>query len=91
MAGLGAWLLALAGPLARQVMIALGLSVVTYVGVELAVGSLLTQARTNWSGSLFADAAQIVAMSGANTALSIIAGAIVGRIAMIPLKRIMPT
>lgn len=88
---LGAFLLALAGPLAKQVLVALGLSIVTYVGVDIAVNSVLSQARANWAGALAGDAAALIAMSGCNTALSIIAGGIVGRITMLALKRLMPT
>lgn len=91
MLGWGSFLLALAGPLAKQVLIALGLSIVTYVGVDLAVSNVLAQARANWSGALVGDAAQLIAMAGVNTALSIIAGGIVGRISMMALKRLMPT
>lgn len=88
---LGAFLLALAGPLAKQVLVALGLSIVTYVGVDVAVNNVLAQARANWAGGLAGDAAALIAMSGCNTALSIIAGGIVGRITMLALKRLMPT
>lgn len=84
---MGAFLLALAGPLAKQVMIALGFGIVSYVGIDLAVGALLDQARAGWGG-MAADVAAYVALSGANTGLSILAGAIVARVSLIPLKRL---
>lgn len=79
-------LMALAGPLARQVMISLGLAVVTFTGVDLALGSLLDAARSAWSGGLGADVAAYVAMSGANTGLGMLAGAMVARVAMLATK-----
>ena len=82
------FIMALVSPIARRVMASLGLGVITYTGVDLAVSSVLAQAKTAWAGGLVGDAAQLVAMSGANTALGIIAGGIVGRVTMIALKRI---
>nr|WP_316639180.1 DUF2523 domain-containing protein [uncultured Roseateles sp.] len=88
MNGLGTWLVALAGPLARRVLASLGLGVVTYVGMDAAIGAILNQARAGWGG-MPADVVSYVAMSGANVALSLIAGAIIGRVASIALKRMM--
>jgi Protein of unknown function (DUF2523) len=78
-------LLTLGGPIARQVMISLGFTLVTFVGVDLAVSGMLDAARNSWAG-MGSDVAAYVAMSGANTGLSIIAGAIVGRMTMLSLK-----
>lgn len=83
-----ALLTALASPIARQVMISLGLGVITFAGVDVAVNSILGQAKTAWAGSFTGDVAQLLAMAGANTALSIIAGAIIARVSMMVLKRI---
>lgn len=87
MSGLGSFLLALSGPIARQVLVALGIGVVSYVGVDAAVGALLNQAKASWS-AMPAGVAQYVALSGANTGLSLIAGGILGRVSLIPLKRL---
>lgn len=86
MSTLSALLMSLAGPLAKQALIALGFSVVAYVGLDLALGALLNAARAAWSGSLSGDVAAYVAMSGANTGLSLIAGAMIGRVAMFATK-----
>ncbi|WIT11127.1 DUF2523 family protein [Paucibacter sediminis] len=86
MAGFGSFVMAMAAPVARQVMTALGFGVVSFIGVDLAVSGLLDQARANWS-SMGAGVAAYVALSGANHGLSLVAGAIVGRVALIPLKR----
>lgn len=81
------FIMGLVSPIARRVLASLGLGVITYTGVDAAVSSLLSQAKSAWSGGFGGDVAQLVAMSGANTALGIIAGGIVGRVTMIALKR----
>ena len=88
---MGAFLMAIAGPLARQVLISLGFAMVTYVCVDTAVNSLLSQARAAWTGAFLGDAAQLIAMAGVNTALSILAGAIAARVTMITLKKLTPS
>lgn len=80
-------IMGLVSPMARRVLASLGIGLITYTGVDLAVGSLLNQAKAAWSGGLVGNGAQLVAMAGANTALGIIAGGIVGRVTMITLKR----
>jgi Protein of unknown function (DUF2523) len=68
------------------VLLSLGFGVVAFVGLDLALSALLSQAKAAWAGSLSADVAAYVAMSGANTGLSMIAGAMVGRVAMMATK-----
>jgi len=85
MGGIGTWLVALAGPLARQVLLSLGFGIVSYVGFDVALNALLSTAKSSWGG-MSATVADYVAMFGANTALSIIAGALIARVSLIPLK-----
>lgn len=82
-----ALLVSLSGPIARQVLISLGLGITTFVGINTALGALLSSARSAWAGSLSADVAAYVAMSGANVGLSILAGALIGRVTLISLKQ----
>lgn len=82
-----AFIMALVGPVVKRVLASLGLGIVTFTGVDLAVSSVLSQAKAAWSGGLVGDAAQLVAMAGGNTALGIIAGGITARVTMIALKR----
>ena len=85
-----ALLVALTGPIARQVLLSLGIGLVTYAGVDVAVSALLSQARTAWAsgpGGGAGAAAQLIAMAGVNTALSIIAGGISARVTMLVLKK----
>lgn len=83
---IGAFLMGLGGPLAKQVLLALGFGIASYVGLDLALGSLLSAAKAAWAGSLSGDVAAYVAMTGANTGLSLIAGAMIGRIAITSTK-----
>ena len=81
------FIMGLVSPIARRVLTSLGLGVITYTGVDTAVGAILAQAKSAWAGGMVGDAAQLVAMSGANTALGIIAGGITARVTMMALKR----
>ena len=88
-AGWGTWLLAIAGPVAKRVMVSLGIGVVTYVGMDAALSSALGAARGAWGG-MGADVAAFVAMAGVNTACSILAGALTARVALEAVKRFQP-
>ena len=88
MGGIGAWLVALAPALARRVLAALGFGLVSYVGLEAAIGALLSAAKVSLGAA--GAAGQIIALAGFGQACSIIAGAIVTRIAFFQLKRLVP-
>lgn len=79
-------MMALAGPMAKKVLSSLGIGVITYVGLETAVTAGLNSAKSAFGG-MTADAIQIAAMYGFFTALSIIAGGIVGGMTMVMLQR----
>lgn len=86
MGGLGSWLLALASPLARQVLQALGIGVVTYIGVDTTISGVLGIAKENWSG-MPAEVANYLALAGVHTCLSMLAGAATTRVTLMTLKR----
>jgi hypothetical protein len=79
----------LAAPIAKRVFATLGLAVVTYVGVSQGLEAALSAAAAGFAG-LPAGVTQMVALSGVFDGLSIVAGAMVARVAMTPLKRIIP-
>lgn len=79
-------LVGLAGPIARQVLLSLGIGIGTYVGLDLAAGNLI-QSSANAANALQSEPAQIFGLAGGYQALSIIAGGITFRISMIALKR----
>lgn len=87
MGGWGTWLLAMVGPAAKRILVSLGLSVVTYAGVSTAVNAMIDSAKQNMAG-LPADVANMIALAGINTALSIITGAIVARVSLVALKKL---
>ncbi|URF08061.1 DUF2523 family protein [Cupriavidus campinensis] len=86
MAGLAGFLMALIGPLARQALIALGIGLITYVGLDAAVSGALAAAKSSL-GQMPASVAAILARGGIFTAMSIIAGGITARMSMMVLKR----
>lgn len=87
--GLAAFLASLVGPLVKRGLVALGFSFVTYVGVDAALNAALANAKTSLAG-LPADALAIIAMSGLTTALGITTGALVARLSLLQLKRLIP-
>lgn len=82
---LGPLLVAVSGPIARQVLVSLGVGVVTMVGVDAALTSILGAAKAAWAG-LPGAVAQYVALSGVNTGLALVAGACSARVSMMVLK-----
>jgi hypothetical protein len=87
MSTLGLFLAAAAGPIAKRVLTSLGIGVVSFVGLDLAVGGALESARTAWSG-LPSDVAAYLAVAGVGQALAIVCGGITARVAVITLKRL---
>ncbi|WP_423200317.1 DUF2523 family protein [Cupriavidus sp. H19C3] len=83
---MGAFLMALAAPLARQVLVSLGIGLITYVGLDTAVSGALAAAKSSL-GQMPASVAAILARGGIFTAMSIVAGGITARMSMMVLKR----
>lgn len=83
---LAPFFMALAGPIARQILLALGIGIVTYAGLSASVSALISQSATAIN-SLPAQAAQLFGLAGGFEALSLIAGGIMFRVSMIALKR----
>ena len=84
---MAAFLMALIGPLARQALIALGIGLITFVGLDAAVASALAAAKASF-GQLNAAAMAILARGGLFTAMSVVAGGITARMSMMVLKRL---
>lgn len=82
-------LVQLAAPLTKRVFASLGLALVTYVGLDQALQAALSAAVVGFAG-LPSSVTQLVALTGVFDGLSIIAGAMVARVALTPLKRIIP-
>jgi hypothetical protein len=86
MGALGTWLVSLAGPAAAKILAALGVGIVSYAALSTALAAALSAAKSAWGG-LTGDALALIQMSGASTALSIVCGAILARLALLAVKR----
>lgn len=86
MANIALWLFALVIPLARQALIALGIGMVTYTGLELILSQIQNAVITS-IGGLTGAAAQLAALLGFQTAVGIILAAISTKLAMATLKK----
>lgn len=87
MASFGAFLVALAGPLARRVMIALGLGVISFAGLVL-VGNQVRDAVVSHYGALSGSVVDLLNLLGAGQAIGIILGGIIARAAFAAVSRI---
>lgn len=89
MSGLGSFLAAAAGPLAKRALAAIGFGIVSYAAMTAALNAALDAAKNAWAGlSGFPEALALIQMAGVSTAASIIAGALVARVAMQSLKKL---
>lgn len=87
MSTFSAVLTALAGPLAKKAVTALGFGVVTFAGMDAAVTAGLSAAKSAMGG-IGADYAAIAAMFGFFTACSIIAGGITAGLVFMSFKKL---
>lgn len=87
MSTLAAFFMALVGPIAKRVMLSLGFGLVSYAAISTAVNALLGSAKSAWAG-MGGDVLALVQLSGANTAVSIIAGAIVAKVALMAVTKL---
>lgn len=81
MALFGAFLGAIAGPVAKRALLAIGVGVVSYAAVSTVVGQAIASARDAW-GLLAGDTLALMQLAGLNTAASILAGAVTARVAL---------
>lgn len=72
---LATWLLALVSPLIARILIALGFSVVSIVGMDLVIGQLKDMVKSNIN-ALPSDLINLFLFAGGGVALGIIFGAI---------------
>jgi hypothetical protein len=87
MGGLASLLTALAGPIARQVLISLGIGLITFAGLDAAITAALGAAKSNMS-QITGSVAAILARGGMFTAMSVIAGGITAGVSMVIVKRL---
>lgn len=76
-----AFLAAAVGPLAIRALVAIGFAAISFTGVQTAFGALTSYAQQYWA-ALPAAVLQLAALCGVHTALGLIFGAMVGRLAV---------
>lgn len=86
MGTLASFLLAMVTPLLGRILVALGFSVVTFVGMEAMIGALIGRMQSGWGG-LPGDVVGLIGLAGGGEALSIICGAALTRVAIWQLTR----
>jgi ABC-type Co2+ transport system permease subunit len=86
MAGIAAWLAAIAWPILSRMLLSLGVGTLTYIGLSVAVNTALSQAKSAFTG-LPADVLSIIAIAGAFQAMSIIAGGIISGLVFVTVKK----
>lgn len=87
MVNFGSFLVALAGPVARRVMLSLGLGVVSYAGLTLVADQVKSAVISNY-GNLSGSVLDLLNLIGAGQALGIVMGGIIARAAFAAVSRI---
>lgn len=77
---LGAWLVSVAWPAARSILVQLGIGFVSYSAVSAGVDEIISSANSVYSQG-DSNILQFLAIAGIPTALGILAGAITARLA----------
>jgi len=85
--GWGTFLAAVAGPIAKRVLVSLGVGVLTVAGVQSMITAALNAAK-DAMGGLSGEVLQILALSGAFSAVSIIAGGLTAAGTVIAFKKL---
>ncbi len=84
----GAFLVGIAGSVAKRVLSALGIGLVSYAAMSAALTAALNAAKNAWAGlSGFPEALALIQMAGVTTAASIISGALIARVSMQSFKK----
>lgn len=86
-ANLSAWLLALAWPVVKKVLVALGIGVATYAGLQVIGAQIESSVLGAW-GQIGGTTLQIATLGGVPEAIGIILGGFNARIAMVAYGKI---
>jgi hypothetical protein len=81
------WLISAVGPLAKKVLVALGIGWLSYAGVSTAVNLVRDQILSQW-GAIPATTANILALFGFGESLGIVLGALAARAALAAAKKL---
>jgi hypothetical protein len=87
MGNFGAFLIALAGPVARRVLLSLGLGVISYAGLALVAAEVKDYVIASYGG-LSGSVLDLLNLIGFGQATGVILGAIIARAAFAAVSRI---
>lgn len=85
MASFGLYLESVSVPIAKRILSGLGVGVVTYIGLDVALQLVKDMVITNW-GMMPAGALTLMTLSGVSQGVGIILGAIAARYSMMQLS-----
>lgn len=80
-ATIGAFLARAAGPIAKRVLVAIGIGTVTYQGLDVAFEAVKQNIISNY-GQMSGNVADLVNLAGVGQAIGIILGALAARVAL---------
>lgn len=84
--GFAQLILALVQPVLARVMVALGLSIVSFVGMDVLMNQVIAASQNAWGG-LPSSILQLAGLAGVGQALGIIMGAVLTRVLIWQLSR----
>lgn len=87
MPNLVGWLLALVWPLAKKVLLALGIGVLTYSGLSVLASQAQNEIISLW-GQVPGDMSNMAALLGIPQAFGVILGGVMARVALISVGRL---
>ena len=87
MSAFGTFLVGLAGPVVRRALTSIGVGVVSYAAIATALNAAIDSAKAAFSG-FTGDALSILSLSGVPESMSIIAGAMIARVAVMSLSKL---
>lgn len=84
---LGAFLSAAVGPLAKRVLQALGIGIISFAGLSAALNGVIDAVKSNWGG-VTGQLLDLMQLAGFNTAIGIILGAMVAKLSFTLTERL---
>lgn len=87
MATLGSFLAAAAGPLAKRVLQAIGVGVISYAGLAVAVNAVVGELKASY-GQIVGPVADLLNLAGLGAALGIILGAMLAKLSFTVTERL---
>lgn len=83
----GVYLTSISVPIVKRVFLALGIGVVTFIGLDVVFNQILQSAQSSW-GAIPSAVAGMMGLAGIPDAIGIIFGALTTRLSMIQLKQL---